>query len=611
MGRCGIWAFLPLLLIASFLLNSHAVGAGAGSTPDGPPGVAAETAGVIDPTSLSGMMRDVAERYPGDYGIYLRVLETGEEAGYQPDRPFYAASCYKLFLVMYIYESAAAGRIDLNTVIAYQGGDHADGTGIIQFMSGDRAFTVRQLCDYAIVYSDNIAAKMLKRVYGYHAFRDYARSLGCVVTATYGLDLTTAREMCTGLDRLMRFAAADPLGQEIVGFLRRSIYKSRIPAGLPAGVDVGNKTGDYGGYLNDAAVVFEGDVTYFLCVLSSGASGDGGHVEVSRNVYEAIACGCCGGGHCETGTTAPGTAWYFAEGTTRPGFDTYLCLANPGEEAARALVTAMDQYGRSHDLPVTVPAGSRTSLNMNALVGPDLDIAMRVTSQRPILAERPVYFRYLGQWSGGHCAAGVASPGTAWYFAEGTTRPGFDTYLCLANPGEEAARVSVEYLFGGGPSTWRTYAVPAGSRLSLSLNQEVGVGRDVSMAISSDAPVLAERPMYFRYAARASGGHCAAGVAVTAPMWCFAEGCSRAGFDTFLCIANPGPRAAEVSVTLLDEAGRRYGLELSVAPASRTTLCTGDLVGGEHDISAVISSSSGIVVERPVYFLFASRSLAP
>ncbi len=716
MGRRGGWALLLLLPMLTLLPNASSGWAGTGPGAIGPSDMAVETASIIDPASLSGMMGEVAARHYGDYGIHLVVAETGEEAGYQSDRPFYAASCYKLFLTMYIYESAAAGAINLDGAITYQAGDRTDGTGIIQFMPLGRAFTVRQLCEYAIIYSDNVAAKMLKRVYGYHAFRDYARSIGCPVTATYSLDLTTAREMCIGLNRVLQFAAANPLGQEVIDFLCRSIYKSRIPAGLPAGVAVGNKTGEYGAYLNDAAVVFEGDVTYLLCVLSSGASGDSGHVEVSRNVYNAIACRCCGGGHCETGSTAPGTAWYFAEGTTRRGFETYLCLANPGEEAARAVVTAMDQYGQARDFPLTIPPGSRVSLNMNGLVGPDLDIALRVTSAQPILAERPVYFRYGGRWSGGHCTAGVAAPGTAWYFAEGTTRSGFDTYLCLANPGEEAARavvtamdqygqardfpltippvsrvsllmnelvgpdldialrvtsaqpilaerpvyfdyrgqwpgghctmgvaapgttwyfaegttrsgfdtylclanpgekaarVSVEYLFGTEPATRRSYAVPAGSRFSLSLNQEVGEGRDVSVAITSDVPILAERPMYFRYAARASGGHCVNGVAAASTTWYFAEGCSRDGFDLFLCIGNPNQRTAAVSITFLDEAGRESGVELSIAPASRTTLRVNDLVGGGHDISAVVSSDSDIVVERPMYFLFASQSLAP
>ncbi|RJP32020.1 MAG: DUF362 domain-containing protein, partial [Actinobacteria bacterium] len=32
-------------------------------------------------------------------------------------------------------------------------------------------------------------------------------------------------------------------------------------------------------------------------------------------------------------------------------------------------------------------------------------------------------------WSGGHCVTGVASAGTQWFFAEGTTREGFDEWL--------------------------------------------------------------------------------------------------------------------------------------------------------------------------------------
>jgi len=37
-------------------------------------------------------------------------------------------------------------------------------------------------------------------------------------------------------------------------------------------------------------------------------------------------------------------------------------------------------------------------------------------------------------WSGGHCVTGVTAPATDWHFAEGTTREGFDEWLCLQNP---------------------------------------------------------------------------------------------------------------------------------------------------------------------------------
>ncbi|MBN2027506.1 MAG: serine hydrolase, partial [Actinobacteria bacterium] len=280
------------------------------------------TSSLLDTSYIESTMESLAAADYGDYGMYFKLLETGEEAGYQADKAFTAASCYKVALVLYIYENAAAGRIDLESTIVYGSGDNAGGDGIIREMPVGTAFSVRTLCEYAIVYSDNIAAKMLKRAFGYHAFRDYARSLGCPTTGAYGLNLTTAREMGTILQRVLQFSGGDPLGREIVAFLRASIYKSRIPAGLPTGVDVGNKTGDYSGFLNDAAIVMLDDATYILCVLSSGAPGDSVHAAASRLIYEDVSSRICGGGHCTTGASGPATEWYFAEGTTREGFET-------------------------------------------------------------------------------------------------------------------------------------------------------------------------------------------------------------------------------------------------------------------------------------------------
>jgi hypothetical protein len=53
--------------------------------------------------------------------------------------------------------------------------------------------------------------------------------------------------------------------------------------------------------------------------------------------------------------------------------------------------------------------------------------------------ERPMYFNYYGAttgWAdGGHNAVGAVTAEYSWYFAEGTTRPGFDQYLTIQNPG--------------------------------------------------------------------------------------------------------------------------------------------------------------------------------
>ena len=452
--------------------------------------------GLVNGTALSHELEKLAHADYGSYGMYFNVLETGEEAGFQADKPFYAASCFKLFQVMYIYEGAAAGNIDLDRVITYQGCDYENGSGVIQNMPTGTAFTTREVCERAIVYSDNIAANMLRRTYGYQPYRDYATSIGCPVTGGYGANRTTAREMGLVLMRVMQFADTNPLGQEVVDFLRDSVYKSRIPAGLPDGVPVGNKTGDYLGCINDAAIVFMEDLTYIICILSSGASGDHVHTEASGLVYESIVRCHCRGGHCTAEASGSSTLWYFAEGTTREGFETWLCLANPGSEKAHAAVRALTDDSGIADIEIEVAAGSRMSLHINAVLEPDLDAAFCVTSDQPLLAERPMYFRYRDRWMGACRACGMIQPAKDWYFAEGTTREDSETRLCLANPGGTEAHAMVRILTDRGESLDHVVTIPAMSRRTMLASELVGPGLDIALCVTADMPILAERSVY-------------------------------------------------------------------------------------------------------------------
>ncbi|MEW6553510.1 MAG: DUF5719 family protein, partial [Actinomycetota bacterium] len=161
-----------------------------------------------------------------------------------------------------------------------------------------------------------------------------------------------------------------------------------------------------------------------------------------------------------------------------------------------------------------VPARSRLTVSVNDAVGPDKDVSMRVTSDYAVVAERPMYFDFAGHFPGGHNVMGAAAPATSWYFAEGTTRAGFVEYLTLANPGDAGAQVTVEYMLGSGQgdNVVQTWEVPARSRLTVSVNDAVGPDKDVSMRVTSDYAVVAERPMYFDYGSAVwSGGSCGPG----------------------------------------------------------------------------------------------------
>ncbi|MBN2025152.1 MAG: hypothetical protein JW854_00115, partial [Actinobacteria bacterium] len=104
---------------------------------------------------------------------------------------------------------------------------------------------------------------------------------------------------------------------------------------------------------------------------------------------------------------------------------------------------------------------------------------------------------YNGAWSGGHCVCGVAAPAEDWYFAEGTTREGFDEWLCLQNPQGEKVAADLTFMTGEGEVVPYGLELAPHSRTTINVNHVLGSGRDVSTAIHSTAPIICERPMYF------------------------------------------------------------------------------------------------------------------
>jgi hypothetical protein len=109
-----------------------------------------------------------------------------------------------------------------------------------------------------------------------------------------------------------------------------------------------------------------------------------------------------------------------------------------------------------------------------------------------------MYFLYQGAWSGGHCVTGVAAAGVDWNFAEGTTREGFDEWLCLQNPAEGAAHADLTFMTGEGETIPFSADLPPHSRTTLHVNHILGPGKDVSVSIHADEPIICERPMYFQ-----------------------------------------------------------------------------------------------------------------
>ena len=338
-------------------------------------------------------------------------------------------------------------------------------------------------------------------------------------------------------------------------------------------------------------------------VVSSSAS-----VVAERPMYFNYQ-GVWSGGHDVIGATAPAQDWYFAEGTTLAGFDEYVTVLNPQAGAAHLTFRYMVEGAGETDRQATVNAGSRATFKAVDQVGPDKNVSLNVHSDVPIVAERPMYFTYSGLgdhgWTGGHDVVGAVAPVREASFAEGTTRAGFEEWLCIQNPGSKSIKVDATYYMGPGQGAplHKTYAVPARERVTVSVNREVGPDKDVSVKLASAGTFVAERPMYFNYHDAWDGGHDVVG-AQPAAVALFAEGYTGENFAEWLCIQNSGAKAAHVAVTYYPEGGAPVTRQHVVAANSRYTIDVNSDAGPGLSISAKVAADVPVMVERPMYFDF-------
>jgi hypothetical protein len=225
------------------------------------------------------------------------------------------------------------------------------------------------------------------------------------------------------------------------------------------------------------------------------------------------------GGHDVVGSYSPAEVFYFAEGTCRPGFDPYICIQNPESSEASLKITFMKGNGDNIEQNLTVAAHSRQTLPVKDVLGEGGDIAydfsalVESTNGVDIVAERPMYFDYQLWCTGGSDVVGALAPSPYFYFAEGTCRPGFETYICIQNPELAPSQVKITYYKGDSTTQEQVLTVDPHSRMTVKVNDLLGEGENVAHDFSAKVEsingiaIIAERPMYFNYQGAWTGGH--------------------------------------------------------------------------------------------------------
>jgi beta-lactamase class A len=256
-----------------------------------------------------------------EVSVALLDLATGDTLMVDAHRPMHAASTMKVPVMMQLFRLADARALAMDDSVpvrnafrsiadgsAYTLSPADDSDSTLYLRVGDKA-TVRELTELMITRSSNLATNLLIELAGPERI---ARTLGeadagelkvlrgVEDNAAFRAGLNnsaTAYGLMRALEAIARGRAASPAAtREMLEILERQHFREMIPAGLPPGVRVANKTGNITRIEHDAAIVFPPRrAPYVLVVLTRGFEDPkAAHAvgrEVSRLVYAAVVVG--------------------------------------------------------------------------------------------------------------------------------------------------------------------------------------------------------------------------------------------------------------------------------------------------------------------------------
>ena len=243
---------------------------------------------------------------PGTFSVWCGDLAGRPLLARDAGAPHYAASTMKLPLLVAAYRRHERGELDLDAPVPVHNrfSSALDGSRFSLTQEDDQddatwsrlggQMSLRTLARHAIVHSGNLATNLVLEQVGADEVAAVLRDSGCspATALPRGIEDAAARE--SGLDNVVTAAdlglvmagvasgalAGAGTSRDIEALLAAQEYRDKIPAGLPPGTYVANKTGWVTGVAHDVALVRpEGGAPYTLAVCTTSGLAE---VEASR-----------------------------------------------------------------------------------------------------------------------------------------------------------------------------------------------------------------------------------------------------------------------------------------------------------------------------------------
>jgi hypothetical protein len=290
---------------------------------------------------------------------------------------------------------------------------------------------------------------------------------------------------------------------------------------------------------------------------------------------------------------------YMAEGSTAHSFTAYMSIQNPRPQDLNARLTYMKPDGTTSEQIVGLPAASQTTVHPADAVGQaDFSTRVECLQGKTIIADRTTTWTGPGATSEeAFSSIGTPKPSKTWYFPEGCSAHGFETWTLIGNPNSKAAHITLHYMIEGwGPRTAEKL-VPARGRGTYFMADDIG-SKNASVMVTSDIPVTAEHTMFRNNRREGSNS---VGASAPAKTWYLAEGSTAWGFSTYVLLQNPASTKAKVTLTCMTPSGPRTLAPFVMEPGSRRTVKMNDSIPNE-DFSTRVSADTPVVAERAMYW---------
>ncbi|MBV8721980.1 MAG: serine hydrolase [Candidatus Eremiobacteraeota bacterium] len=224
---------------------------------------------------LGVRIRKIAKNFPGAIGVYARTLAPGDPiAAYRAYESFPTASTIKVLIMTTAFSLEEAQPGTLEQEIPFDRSELIAGSDFMSDAADGQRFTVRELITPMIRVSDNTAANMLIEHFGVDTINGVGTDAGLAQThlqrkfldwyaiVRHSQNVSTPADMArllylieSGAHEGTRTIVSAPYCRTMVNIMLGQTDRDAIPAALPVGTPIANKTGEIDGTRDDVAIV--------------------------------------------------------------------------------------------------------------------------------------------------------------------------------------------------------------------------------------------------------------------------------------------------------------------------------------------------------------------